>query len=85
MNHLARRINAGKAGPEEIELLNTVANQIAGKCLCALGEFSTMAVTTGIKQFREDFEARERKQSAAASLQPALHPAAEADRAEVGR
>ncbi len=56
MNHLARRIAAGKAGEGDIDLLNTVAGQIAGKCLCALGEFSVMAVQTGIKQFRADFE-----------------------------
>ena len=47
MNHLARRIAQGKAELEDIDLLNTVASQIAGKCLCALGEFSTMAVTDG--------------------------------------
>lgn len=57
MNHLARRIASGKATLEEIDLLNTVANQMVGKCLCALGEFSVMAVMTGIKQFRPDFEA----------------------------
>jgi NADH-quinone oxidoreductase subunit F len=84
MNHLARRISAGKADPEEIEMLNTVANQITGKCLCALGEFSTMAVTTGIKQFREDFIASVQKPAEPAA-QPEIHPAAEADRAEVGR
>jgi NADH-quinone oxidoreductase subunit F len=56
MNHLARRISAGSADAEDIDLLLNVANQITGKCLCALGEFSTMAVTTGIKQFRADFD-----------------------------
>ncbi len=56
MNHLARRIASGQSDSADIDLLNTVAGQIAGKCLCALGEFSVMAVQTGIKQFREDFE-----------------------------
>jgi NADH-quinone oxidoreductase subunit F len=56
MNRLTARIAAGKARPEDIELLNTVAGQIAGKCLCALGEFSVMAVQTGIRQFRGDFD-----------------------------
>jgi NADH-quinone oxidoreductase subunit F len=32
-----------------------VAAQINGKCLCALGDFSTMAVTTAIQRFPEDF------------------------------
>ncbi len=56
MNHLARRIASGQSDSADIDLLNTVAGQIAGKCLCALGEFSVMAVQTGIKQCREDFE-----------------------------
>ena len=47
MNHLARRIAGGKAELEDIDLLNTVASQIVGKCLCALGEFSIMAVRPG--------------------------------------
>jgi NADH-quinone oxidoreductase subunit F len=87
MNHLSRRIQSGKATPEDIDLLNTVANQMTGKCLCALGEFSTMAVTTGIKQFREDFEASLRNPAGSAAPQPdeTYHPAAETDRAEVGR
>jgi NADH-quinone oxidoreductase subunit F len=56
MNRLALRIAAGKGSPEDVTLLDNVAKQIAGKCLCALGEFSVMAVTTGIKQFRADFD-----------------------------
>jgi NADH-quinone oxidoreductase subunit F len=85
MNHLARRISSGNADLEEIDLLNTVANQITGKCLCALGEFSTMAVTTGIQKFREDFIASAGKPAGKAAPQPEDHPAAEATRAEVGR
>jgi NADH-quinone oxidoreductase subunit F len=56
MNRLAQRITSGKASDEDVNLLDNVAKQIAGKCLCALGEFSVMAVTTGIKQFRQDFD-----------------------------
>ena len=33
-----------------------VAKQMQGKCLCALGEFSTMAVVTGIERFPQDFK-----------------------------
>ncbi|GAP22210.1 NADH-quinone oxidoreductase subunit NuoF [Leptolinea tardivitalis] len=56
MSHLTRRIAAGEAAPDDIDLLNIVARQMQGKCLCALGEFSTMAVTSGIEKFRADFE-----------------------------
>jgi len=56
MSHLTRRIATGKADADDINLLDTVAKQMQGKCLCALGEFSTMAVTSGVQKFRSDFE-----------------------------
>jgi len=56
MLHLTERIYEGKAGPQEVKLLDSVAAQIYGKCLCALGDFSTMAVRTAIERFPEDFE-----------------------------
>ncbi len=40
---------------EDVDLLYNVAKQMQGKCLCALGEFATMAVTTGIERFPLDF------------------------------
>jgi NADH-quinone oxidoreductase subunit F len=58
MLHLAERLQDGRARLEDVELLNTVARQIQGKCLCALGEFSTMPVVSAIANFRADFAAR---------------------------
>ena len=55
MMHLTRRISSGETGWEDVELLREVANQVRGKCLCALGEFSIEAVTTGIERFEGDF------------------------------
>jgi NADH-quinone oxidoreductase subunit F len=43
--------------PDDVELLLNVAKQMQGKCLCALGEFATMAVVTGIERFPADFKA----------------------------
>jgi NADH-quinone oxidoreductase subunit F len=60
MSHITERIVKGEGGKEDIDLLNTVARNMQGKCLCALGEFSTMAVVTGIEQFRADFEKLQR-------------------------
>src|SRR5512133_412790 len=57
MSHLTSRIVAGRASKEDIDLLQTVATQMQNKCFCALGEFSIMAVLSGIKHFRADFEA----------------------------
>ncbi len=56
MMHLTERIAAGEAGWDDVELLREVANQIKGKCLCALGEFSIEAVLSGIGAFPDDFE-----------------------------
>jgi hypothetical protein len=68
MAHLAERIldgnrstdqrplpDAGAEGMDEVALLKSVAGQIKGKCLCALGEFSIEAVLSGIERFPEDF------------------------------
>jgi NADH-quinone oxidoreductase subunit F len=57
MMHLTERISNGTATMNEVKLLHDVANQIKGKCLCALGEFSIEAVLTGIERFPADFEA----------------------------
>jgi NADH-quinone oxidoreductase subunit F len=57
MMHLTERIASGEAAWEDVELLTDVANQIKGKCLCALGDFSTEAVLSSIERFRADFEA----------------------------
>lgn len=56
MRHIIDRIHAGQATWEDVELLNEVAGQIKGKCLCALGEFSVEAVMSGIDRFPEDFK-----------------------------
>ena len=56
MSNLTERIHQGKGKKDDVDLLLNVAKQMQGKCLCALGEFSTMAVVTGIERFREDFD-----------------------------
>lgn len=56
MMHLTDRISAGQAQWSDVALLRDVASQIKGKCLCALGEFSTEAVLSGLERFQADFE-----------------------------
>jgi NADH-quinone oxidoreductase subunit F len=55
MDHIVSRLLEGHGKPGDVAVLNDVAHQIRGKCLCALGDFSTMAVVTAIEQFKEDF------------------------------
>jgi NADH-quinone oxidoreductase subunit F len=56
MMHLIERMEAGEDVEANTELLLSVAKQMQNKCLCALGEFATMAVVTGIERFPADFK-----------------------------
>jgi NADH-quinone oxidoreductase subunit F len=56
MSNITERIHSGHGTTGDVELLLNVAKQMQGKCLCALGEFATMAVVTGIERFHDDFE-----------------------------
>jgi NADH-quinone oxidoreductase subunit F len=41
---------------EDVETMNSVASQMFGKCICALGDFAVNPVVATIKHFREDYE-----------------------------
>lgn len=64
MMHLTERIASGEATMADVNLLQSVASQIKGKCLCALGEFSIEAPLSGIERFPADFEAVTNKTNA---------------------
>ncbi len=51
------RIIHGQGMPDDVGLVETIANQMVGKCFCPLGEFSTSPMLFTIKHFREEFEA----------------------------
>jgi NADH-quinone oxidoreductase subunit F len=55
MKHLIDRVVDSGNRTAEIELLLNVAKQMQNKCLCPLGEFSTLAVVTGIERFPAEF------------------------------
>jgi len=55
MTHILDRIVAGKAAEADVELLQAVAGQMQGKCLCALGEFSILPVLSSIQKFHSDY------------------------------
>ena len=56
MKHIFERIMDDTAQAHEIDLLHTVGIGIQGKCLCALGDFAALAVTTAVERFRPDFD-----------------------------
>ncbi len=52
---LVERIAHGKGRPEDIDLLNSVADNIQGRTICALGDAAAMPVRAMIKHFRDEF------------------------------
>ncbi|MBI5276085.1 MAG: NADH-quinone oxidoreductase subunit NuoF [Burkholderiales bacterium] len=66
------RIHHGQGKPSDIELLNSVADNIQGRTICALGDAAAMPVRAMIKHFRHEFEAKIAKTQAGDALTPAL-------------
>ena len=50
------RIEHGQGRPEDLDLLNNVADNIQGRTICALGDAAAMPVRAFIKHFRGEFE-----------------------------
>lgn len=48
----------GRGKPKDIALLESVAKNMQGKCLCALGEFATSPVLSTIVHFPEEYRAK---------------------------
>jgi NADH-quinone oxidoreductase subunit F len=49
------RIERGKGRPEDLDLLASVADNIQGRTICALGDAAAMPVRAFIKHFRDEF------------------------------
>jgi NADH-quinone oxidoreductase subunit F len=65
------RMLGGKATLADVQLLQEVANQMIGKCLCPLGEFATSPVLSSFKHFQAEYESR-----VTDARKPAAKPAA---------
>ncbi len=52
------RICNGHGKPSDMDLLNSVADNIQGRTICALGDAAAMPVRAMIKHFRHEFEAK---------------------------
>jgi NADH-quinone oxidoreductase subunit F len=53
---VVHRIEHGEGRPEDLDLLNSVADNIQGRTICALGDAAAMPVRAFIKHFRSEFE-----------------------------
>lgn len=70
--HVLRRIEQGEGSARDLELLQSVSDNMTGRALCALADFATGPVVSSLKYFREDYEAHVRE--GACPLSPNLEP-----------
>src|SRR5471030_1986705 len=56
MYRMIHRIENGQGRPSDLDVLNSVADNIQGRTICALGDAAAMPMRAFIKQFREEFE-----------------------------
>jgi NADH-quinone oxidoreductase subunit F len=57
LHQILRRIERGEGQMKDIDLLQSVAGNIAGKTLCAFGDAAATPVLTTLKHFRHEYEA----------------------------
>jgi len=53
---VVHRIENGQGRMEDLDLLNSVSDNIAGRTICALGDAAAMPVKSFVKHFRNEFE-----------------------------
>ncbi|HEY5801844.1 MAG TPA: NADH-quinone oxidoreductase subunit NuoF [Burkholderiaceae bacterium] len=53
---MVHRIEHGQGRADDIDMLNSIADGIQGRTICALGDAAAMPVRAMIKNFREEFE-----------------------------
>ncbi len=56
LSRMVDRIENGHGRPSDMDLLNSVADNIQGRTICALGDAAAMPVRAMIKNFRAEFE-----------------------------
>ena len=64
MKKISDRIVAGKASPDDVATLESVANNIEGKTICAFGEACSWPTQSFIRKFREELVADTREELA---------------------
>jgi NADH-quinone oxidoreductase subunit F len=56
MYRVVHRIEHGKGRQEDLDLLTNVADNIAGRTICALGDAAALPVKSFVKHFRDEFQ-----------------------------
>jgi NADH-quinone oxidoreductase subunit F len=77
LSRVVDRIHNGQGRQNDIDLLNSVADNIQGRTICALGDAAAMPVRAMIKHFRHEFEAMIPTTPQAPASQRAVHAPAQ--------
>jgi NADH-quinone oxidoreductase subunit F len=64
MRKVTQRMVDGNAREEDADLLNSIADQIAGRTICAFGEAAAWPVQSFIAKFKDEFVEKAREQAA---------------------
>ncbi|MFU8847669.1 MAG: NADH-quinone oxidoreductase subunit NuoF [Opitutales bacterium] len=64
MRKVTQRMCEGNAREEDADLLNSIADQIAGRTICAFGEAASWPVQSFIAKFKDEFVEKAREQAA---------------------
>ncbi|MEO7937829.1 MAG: NADH-quinone oxidoreductase subunit NuoF [Burkholderiaceae bacterium] len=56
LSRMVDRIENGQGRPDDLDLLDSVADNIMGRTICALGDAAAMPVRAMIKHYRHEFE-----------------------------
>lgn len=57
LHKILTRLESGHGVPGDVELLEDICKHIAGRSICALGEFATGCLVKTIPRYREEFQA----------------------------
>jgi NADH-quinone oxidoreductase subunit F len=57
LTKILQKIEDGRAGQPDLDLLLSVCDRILGKCLCPLGDSDAIAVLSYVDRFRDEYQA----------------------------
>jgi NADH-quinone oxidoreductase subunit F len=58
LEQVLHRVYHGQGTEQDLQTLESVAKQMVGRCLCALGEFAVSPVLSTIRHFPEEYKAK---------------------------
>ena len=64
LRKITQRMVDGEAREEDADLLKSIADQIAGRTICAFGEAASWPVQSFIEKFKDEFVEKAREQAA---------------------